>query len=155
MTSKKRTGKRQPKQIINPLMALGRRLPVPSHIITDILEHYMASFTKLQEATLTQTDVNTLINALNIAESLTNFAVGREFRVYFKDAQQALYDILVARKADPVGYRVSDGVAQSLARAFEMFETQLHTATFGQLQDATKQVQEFDRQRHALLPGVH
>lgn len=155
MTSKKRAGKRQPRTIINPLMTLGRKLPVPSHIITDLLEHYMDSFQKLQEATLTQIHVNTLINALNIAESLTNFAVGREFRVYFKDAQHALYEILVERKADPEGYRVPDGVAESLARAFEMFETQLHHANFGQLQDATREVQKFDQQRHALLPGVH
>lgn len=155
MTNKKRAGKRQPRHIINPLATLGRKLPVPSHIISNILDHYMESFQRLQDASMTSLDVNTLINALNIAESLTNFAAGREFLVYFKDAQAALYDILVARKADPEGYRVPDGVAQSLARAFEMFETQLHLANFGQLQDATKQVQEFDRQKHSLLPGVH
>jgi len=147
-TSKKPRKRHKPKQIsrdpINRIL-LGNS-PVSSQ--RDILNKHkliqLKSFWALRDGKATKTDINELIDLVNLAETFQGNGVGSEYASIVASARNAIRDICA--RYEKIGRFTPRGEHISVFHELmELYDEQLKIVTLKQAEDITSKIEAFHR----------
>jgi hypothetical protein len=148
----RKRSKYRPRPIIANTMAyvMSGMLPVmhmKEHMTSLQLKNHLA-IESFRKGEATKSDIDLLINALNITEALIKHKIGAEYANELKEAQNALYEC--AKRGAEANRFVAKGTElKAINLAMEIHDAQLDVITVKELEKATDLVTETIRNKRA------